>query len=568
MSRQRPRTTAVATACLAAAVLASALALDWDLASVLDPEQRSRSLAGLRRFLASFAAIDLSAEAFSGGLRLSAETLTTALLGSALGAAGGYLLALYASRAVWMGGEPEHTGVARWLHPRRIVLEAARLLLDVLRGVPDFAWAIVILTGPGPGAVTGVLAIGVSVAGILGKVYSELWDGVDPARYESLRGAGAGRLATFLFGIQPLAARPMLSYTLMRVECAIRNASVIGVVGGGGLGAELFDEFNYGNYARVTTLLLFMLALTASTDLISNSLRYQVRVDPNHPRARRGQSLGSGLTRRGVAVGAVVAGLVACLAYLRPALARASRELERIEWDWVRRELGQLLVPDLSGATLLEALAESRVPLALGVLGTLIATAGAALLAYPASVAFQIDAHRFTGERTSAASRFLRTGTLVVARLLALVCRSVPEVAWVLVLAAFFKIGTVAGVLAVAIHSVGVLARVFVETVDDVPYRRLEPTFLGSRAAAFLYGAVPASGRAWITYAVFQFEMNVRTGVVLGILGIGGLGDSFHTSFTHWSLHRASTFLIAMVLLTTAIDRASRALRVGVASRG
>ena len=144
------------------------------------------------------------------------------------------------------------------------------------------------------------------------------------------------------------------------------------------------------------------------------------------------------------------------------------------------------------------------------------------------------------------------------ARGVALVLRAVPEVAWLLVLAALFTLGPLPGVLAMGLHSGGVLARVFVERVDAVPHRRLEPAALGGRRGAFWYAAVPASLRDWTTYALFQLEVNVRMGVVFGIVGLGGLGDRFHSSLSRWNLPRAGTFLVAMVLLTAVIDRLAR----------
>jgi phosphonate transport system permease protein len=549
----RPRAPAWIALGLAAATIAAIGALDWDWSFLSSAENRAQAWGRVSAFFSAFGAPDLSAEALEQGLTLALQTLSTALCGTLIGLVLGYVVALGASRAVIYG-----TGSHPRSPARRVLLEASRLLLDVLRGVPDFAWAILILTGPGPGPVTGMLAIGLSVAGILGKIFSELWDSVPRRSYEAIAGGGGGRLETFLYGIQPLASRSMLSYTLMRTECAIRNASVIGIVGGGGLGAQLFDEFNYGNHGRVVTLLLFVLALTASADLCSNFLRYHLRSDVNHPRTPRGLDLLSALRRRAFALGVVLALAAACAWYLRDAFARAGAELSRIEWSWIRVEFGKLLVPDLGWRAVSEAFVSSRVPLALGLIGTLLGVAIAAACAYPGSVAFQLDASRFSGERASALVRLARAMALLTTRAFALVLRSVPEVGWLLVLAACFKIGALAAIGAVALHSGGVLARVFVESIDNVPYRRLERAHLGSRPATFLYAGVSRCAREWRTYSLFQFESNVRAGVVLGIVGVGGLGDVFHSSFVHWSLHRASTFLLMMVLLTAAIDRMSR----------
>ncbi|MGE3173011.1 MAG: PhnE/PtxC family ABC transporter permease [Planctomycetota bacterium] len=541
---------------LCALLLGSALVLDWNLEVLAGGDEFLAGLRRLGRYLATFTSPDLSATTLDATLWQAVETVATALLGVAFGLALAAPLALLASRAVVAGGEPA-------LGPRRLVVEGSRLLLDVLRGVPDFAWAIVLANFTGTNSVTGVLAIGVSVAGILGKVLSEQFDNLEPQRYAALRSTGAGTLQVFFYGMQPLASRAMLSFVLMRTECAIRNASVIGVVGGGGLGAGLWDHYADGNWARVSTTLLCMLAVTATADLAANLLRYQLRIDPNHPRAHRSTGVAVGTRRR--VLGALVVLLLLALAYaaLHPVFVRVVGELAVLEgdfvWDYTR---SLLFTPDLSADALGTAARASLVPLAIGLLGTVAAVGLAATLAFPASVAFQLDAARFTGEHPSGLQRARRLGLVGAARALALVLRGVPEVAWVLVLAVFFKSGLTPCVLAVVLHSTGVLHRVFTETLDNVPYRRLEQVSGACRPHVFLYGALPEAMPDWRTYAFFQFEVNVRIGIVLGMVGAGGLGDLFDTNLKFRENHRAGTYLWAMVVLTIAIDRLSRWLQL------
>ncbi len=569
-------------ACVACSVL------DWDLGALSSPEARTAAWLRFCSFLGSFGAPNLSSEYLLTATHLMLQTLAVAVLGTVLGAIGGYLLALAASRAVFVAGSPAPTGalvrLQGWL--RRGLCELARLLLDVLRGIPDFAWAIVILAIPGPGPVTGILAIAVSLTGILGKIFSELWDNVPPARYEAVRTTGAGRLVVFGYGIQPLAARSMLSFTLMRFECAVRNASVIGVVGGGGLGAQLFDEFNYGNFDNVVTLLLAMLVLTASVDLFANLVRYRLRPDPQRPRSAE---LRGALLRRAGGLAWVVALVVFCTLYLtgmfggraaeRPPFQAALAEMQRVEWRILGDDFSRLLTPDLrwtqpladgtsKPGALQEALDGALVPLAMGLLGSLLGILAAGLLAYPSSIAFGPGASNFTGERRGRVRQLLRWCTVLLARGLALVMRAIPEVAWLWIFATFFTLGVLPAILAMALHTTGVLARVFTETVDDIPYRSYERSYMGSRSQLFAYAAVPRSLHNWLSYTFFQFESNVRTSVSLGIIGVGGLGDSFDWSFKFWALERASTFLLAMILLTTAIDRLSRALRLRRGTQG
>ncbi len=559
---------------LFAAIVLAILALPWNLEALSSWSEFRAATERLLVYLRAFATPDLSAPMLTRCLALAAETLAVALLGVAIGLVVAYPIALGASRCVVLGDDRlgdarlggDRAPQLRLVRPvrflQRAFMEGNRLLLDAMRGVPDFAWAIVLANITGVNAVTGVLAIAISVGGILGKVLSEQWDNVDPARYAALRSTGAGRFVVFLYGVQPLAARSMLSFVLMRTECAVRNASVIGVVGGGGLGAALWDKYTDGHWPGVATVLLTLLVVTATTDVLANWLRHRLRVDPNYPRAAAQLDRRTSARRRWQVLGAVLATLLASLYALREPLLRLADDLARIEWQFVQPYTLGLFAPDLHWETLASAARHSAVPLGIGVLATALAVLAGALLAYPASIAFQIEANRFTGERLPNAKRVWRWLLVVTARAIALVLRGVPEVAWVILLAVFFRIGVTPCLFAVALHSTGVLHRVFTESLDNIPYQRLERIGGACRPHVFLYGAMPRAWPDWRTYAFFQFEVNVRIGVALGMVGAGGLGQQFQINLA-WREHAdAATFLWAMILLTVGIDRLSRWLQL------
>lgn len=559
MSTPRPTELRRTLLLLAAASVASACVLPWNLDAVTSLDGFTAACRRLGSFLAAFATPDLGLGMLQRCAGLAAETLALAVLGTCLGLAMAYPLALGSCRGLLLA-DGHHGAVAGPV--RRLLLELCRLGLDALRGVPDFLWAIVLANFTGVNPVTGALAIAISTAGIFGKVLAEQWDNIEARRYEALRGTGAGAAAVFAYGMQPLAARAVLSFVLMRFECAVRNASVIGIFGGGGLGGALWDEYSDGNTARVATVLLALLAVTTVSDLAANLVRRQLRVDPNHPRQPR-RSDRAAVARRRTLVATLLAGCLGLAGLqLAPALATAAAELQRIEWAFVREFTGSLAIPDLSPPTLRAVATNAAVPLAIGLLATLLAMLGAAAISLPSSVAFQLEAHRFNGERLGRLGRAARAATVLAGRGAALLCRGIPEVAWVMLLAVFFKTGITPCVFAIALHGVGVLGRVFTETIDNVPYAQLERAGAPTRGTTFLFAALPRALADWRTYTFFQFEVNVRLGVALGLVGAGGLGDRFDSNLKFRQFDTASTYLWAMVLLTVAIDRCSRWLQL------
>lgn len=553
----RPRTTARAFGVLVVLAAVSAWLLPLNLTSLSSWQELSAAARRLGDFLAGFTSPDLAPELLQRCARLAVDTVAVALLGTAGGMLLAVPLAMAASRAV-VTSDRDH-GWGRL--PAKLLREAARLMLDVLRGVPDFVWAIVLANLSGVSPVTGLLAISVSLAGILGKVLSEQWDNVPEARYLALRSTGASRLQVFFYGLQPLGARTTMSFVLMRTECAVRNASVIGVVGGGGLGAGLWDEYTDGNWPGVATMLLALLAVTASADLAANLVRRRLRIDPNHPRTHRTPDRRTAFRRRSQVFGAIALILSGCTLWLYEPLQTAWHELQRIEWSFVEPYTLGLFTPTSDPATWLSVARESLVPLSIAVLATLAGAASAGLLVFPASLAFQLDSARFTGERPPLPIRVSRLLMLLTARAIALVLRGVPEVGWLTMLAVVFRIGVTPCVLAIALHTAGVLHRVFTEAIDDVPYQQLERV-RASRAHTFAYGALPRAWANWRTYAFFQFEVNMRIGVALGIVGAGGLGHYFASNL-EWRRHDvAAAYLFGMILLTVAVDRLSRWLQL------
>ncbi len=635
-AERRPLAPFVALLALLLALAAAFSAADWDLAALTEAERRAAAGARMAAWLASFASPDLSRDFLAQAWELTLQTLAAAILGTALAVVLAWPLAMGSSRAVCVG--EERCRRRGWRHfplrsPAALLCAACRLVQDILRAVPDFVWAIILVAMIGLGPLTGALALALNITGILAKVYSELWDSVDEARYAQVRSLGGGRIATFLYGIRPLAARNVLSFTLMRAECAIRNAAVIGAVGGGGLGSEIWYQIRFGAWDKVSTLILFTLLLTLTADLVSNLIRRQLRGDPNRSRAGatpgpapasvRGHDappLGPWLATALVAL--VVAWSVWFMGWgnqagpdrtARNHLAPAAELLSGQAWENLRF-FERLLAPELDLAALglgdatqaarraaegkavalfaehgpvdawrpsawsawraelqkwfvWRVVESAAIPLAIAVVGTVLGAAAAAALTYPHSSSFQLQAARFTGETPPWWRLVARSLQLSAARAVAVVSRGVPEVMWAFLFIAFFGPGLIAGTLAIAVHTLGVLTRVFCEAVDNLPHRRFEPVCGASRLATYGAVAVPLVWRDWMTYAFFQFESNVRTAVVLGLIGVGGLGFYFSFNFEWFRFERAGTYLIMIVLLTVVIDRGSRLLKLSQVGR-
>jgi len=162
---------------------------------------------------------------------------------------------------------------ARNLAPHPLVYHAARRAMDLLRAVNEFVFALMFVTAVGLGPFAGMLALGVHTGGVLGKLLSETIEAIDPGQVEGVAGTGAGRLHVIAFGVMPQVTPNFLSYVLLRFESDIRSASVIGMVGGGGIGFYLWDTIRSFNDREAATVILLIVAMVMGIDVVSARIR-------------------------------------------------------------------------------------------------------------------------------------------------------------------------------------------------------------------------------------------------------------------------------------------------------
>lgn len=221
-------------------------------------------------FLADFWPPAHSADFLALLLDATLQTLAIATAGMTLALLLAIPASLLASRALSLsavsrGGRPGWLGQClRW---------PARGLLIFLRSVPEIVWALLFVRAVGLGPTAGVLAIAITYAGMLGKVYAEIFESVDQRPAHALMQAGSGRLAALAYGILPNAAAELTSYTVYRWECAVRASVVMGFVGAGGLGQQIDLSMRMFAGAEVASMLLTFLILVLLADQLSHLLR-------------------------------------------------------------------------------------------------------------------------------------------------------------------------------------------------------------------------------------------------------------------------------------------------------
>lgn len=234
------------------AVAGSFLYLSLDLGRIFSAEAGAQ----MRDFVLSLFPPDLSVGFLAKTAWSMLETLALSAVGTLCAAVLGFFLALPASG---MYGEA----------PRGL----SRLLLIVLRSVPELVWAVLAVLAVGLGPFAGTLALALHTAGVLGRLFAEALENAPPTPARALVESGTPSALAFIYGTLPLVRPQFLAYTLYRWETNIRMAAILGFVGAGGLGQMLYYELSLFHLPQACTVIVAMLLLAALVDTASAVLR-------------------------------------------------------------------------------------------------------------------------------------------------------------------------------------------------------------------------------------------------------------------------------------------------------
>lgn len=191
-------------------------------------------------------------------LLLLLETAQMALMATVIGAAGALAACCLAARST---------------SPNGVVAVTVRRILELMRTVPDIVYALILVWAYGVGPLAGILAMAIHSTGALGKLMSDVVETVDRRPIQGIRAAGGNWLHTMRFGVLPQVLPAYVTYTLLRFEVNVRSASVIGFVGAGGIGQELYTVISSNYYEEISAIVLLIVLSVMLIDLASQRLR-------------------------------------------------------------------------------------------------------------------------------------------------------------------------------------------------------------------------------------------------------------------------------------------------------
>ena len=232
----------------------SAAGLEITLERILDAPRQIGILVG------AMFPLDLSQEAFDRIIPKVFESLFIAWAGTVIGAIFSFPVSFLAAQNVAVG----------------IVSRTTKQILNAIRAFPELILAFVFLPITGLGPFTGTLAVGIHSIGTLGKLSSEVIEGIDEGPLEAIKSSGGSKLNELSFGVIPQVMPTITSYWLYRFEINLRASAVLGVVGAGGVGQELINQLRFRDFPRAGTVLICTIILVLTADTISAAIRNRI----------------------------------------------------------------------------------------------------------------------------------------------------------------------------------------------------------------------------------------------------------------------------------------------------
>lgn len=463
-------------------------------------------------------------------------TLSFAMLGTALAVVIGVVGGVLTSETWWRRARAGK-GSRSSLGPGWF---AGRALWGLPRGVHEAVWGLFLINVLGRDPLVGVLAIAIPFGAVTAKVYADLIDESAREPYEALRVAGAGRLAGLAYGVFPVVLPELVSYAFYRLECSIRSAVILGMIGVGGLGLQLSLSFQSLRYSEMWTLIYTLIAISALADLWGASLRR------SSARRRVGASLWAGAAL--VAAGAV---------HLSPDLGRlVSSGTRALLADLAASSFPPSLPADGWGGLLRRGVETVQ----MSVLAMVIASTLAVLAAF---VAARDGAGAGDPEGARRGARAGRRAVAATARLVLLATRAIPPPVWALLALFVLFPGPFPGAVALGIYNFGILGRLMAEVVENLDGRP-RAAIAGAGApglCSFAYATVPMSLSRFAAYALYRWEVAARETVVVGVVGAGGLGRLLEQQRAAFDYSGMVGTVLALVAVSVLIDLASAAAR-------
>lgn len=415
-----------------------------------------------------------------------------------------------------------------------------RLILNFIRAIDTIVWGLIIIVWVGLGSFAGVIALTIHSIAALAKLFSEEIEHIDPGPVEAIEAAGGNFFQILRYGVIPQIVPPFLSYTLLRWDINMRSATVIGFVAGGGIGFFVVETIRQGAYQMYAAALWAVAVVIILVDAISSHWRNRILAD----QPQKAQKAHHKILR----VVYIILGIIVFM-YC---------------WQITDINFKDLFHPGSNFGSIIRDFV--TIDLSTSVLNVvvkdLITTVMQAFLATTLGAIFAIPFSFLAAKNLTGNNPFTKV-LFYVTRGLFNILRSIEALLYVAIFVFWVGIGPFAGMLALAITTFALLGKLFsesIETIDAGPIEALNAT--GSNILQVIrYAILPQIIPPFISYLIYQWDINIRMATIIGFAGGGGIGMTLSTYFGSLQYHKAGTVVLAIVIIVAIMDFTSAKIR-------
>jgi phosphonate ABC transporter permease subunit PhnE len=420
----------------------------------------------------------------------------------------------------------------------------ARGFLNVVRAVDTIVWGLIVIVWVGLGPFAGVIALTIHSTAALGKLFSEEIEHIDTGPVEALTATGANLIQVIRYGVIPQIVPSFLSFSLLRWDINMRSATVIGFVAGGGIGFFVIENVRMGGYQQYAAALWAVVVVIILVDYISGKWRESILKDqaPTEDKQER-----------------------PVLNYLRLAFYIILGLLAFIYcWNLSEISISSLFSPGSNFGQLIKDFV--MIDLSPGVLQPItqqmIVTIFQAFLATTIGALFALPFSFLAAKNLTGRSR-LSVWVYYLTRSVFNFLRSIEALLYVVLFIFWVGVGPFAGMLALAVTSFALIGKLFSESIENIETGSIEAVNAtgANRLQVIVYAILPQITPPFISYLLYQWDINIRMATIIGFAGGGGIGLTLTTFFGSLEYHKAGTVVFFIVIVVALMDFASAKLR-------
>ncbi len=428
--------------------------------------------------------------------------------------------------------------ISKNIAPFKKIRTALNLIFSMVRTIPSLIWAALLVSVFSIGQFSGMIALSIIAFLMSLKLFKENIETINENLINSTKSVGANQIQILRYCIIPTILQMAVSVFFIVLETNIRSATVLGLVGAGGIGQIMWRDLNHLRYDKLATLILILFLTIVSIDILSLSIRKYMK----RPK-KKFNSLNSYRKSHNFKLTFYSAFFITLISIVINTL---DLDLERLKLGVSQ---GFIIIKGMANVDftymtkMFEGLKES---LAIALFATIMGSIGAMLLSF------------FTAYNTSP-SKFISIACKMIINIL----RTFPPIITAIIFFRGVGPGPLAGSLALSLYTTGALTKLYSEVIEETN-ENIKNSVISTGAtnfASFRHGILPQTLPNFISLALYRLESNVRNSTILGVIGAGGIGTTLSTNIAWRNWEKVGLLILGTSIMIIIIDIISSYLR-------